>query len=83
MSETVVLDTPEQINMFAILQATHRLALEINTGLKFRQSTLSALQHAGYTNKRTKKGALRDMVNVIKEMRPDYEPSGTIVRALA
>lgn len=78
-----VIDTPEGIQMFALLQVTHRLALEINTGLKFRQSSLAAVQRAGYTTKRTKKGALQDMVTLIQSMRADWEPSDTITRALA
>lgn len=79
---SVVIDTPEGIQMFALLQVTHRLALEINTGLKFRQSSLAAVQRAGYTSKRTKKSALKDMVTLLQEMRPDYVPRDSIARAL-
>jgi hypothetical protein len=78
----IILDQPEQIQMFAYLQSLHRLALEINTGLKFRQSTLAAVQNAGITSKRTKKGALKDLLAFILEINPSYEPGETILRAL-
>jgi hypothetical protein len=80
----IVLDTPEQIQMFALLQAAYRLALEINSPLKFRQSTLAALQHAGITSKRTKKGALEDLVLKIKKEHndPNWEPKDSLARAL-
>lgn len=77
-----VIDTPEGLHAFALLQTIHRLALEINTGLKFRQSTLAAVQRAGYTAKKTKKGALQDMVEAMQEFDPDWNPSPTVQRAL-
>lgn len=77
-----VLDTPEDIQMFGLLQAAHRLSLEINTGMKFRQSTLSALQRAGITTKKTKKAALNDLVGVIVAANPNYVPGATMLRAL-
>lgn len=91
----VVLDTPAQINMFALLQSAHRLALEINTGLKFRQSTLSALHRIEVviTNPdgseqvmrvtgRTKKNALKDLVAIITTVDPRYKVSATIKKAM-
>lgn len=77
-----MLDRPEQIQMFALLQAAHRLSLEIKTGMKFRQSTLAAVQRAGITTKKTKKGALVDLIAVIQETNPNYVVSGTIQAAL-
>lgn len=59
-SGATVISTPEGIEMFGLLQARGRLHLEIK-GLKFRQSTLAALQRAGITSKRTRKGALTDL----------------------
>lgn len=59
--DTIILDTPEQIAMFGLLAMRGRLHIEINTGVKFRQSSLTALQQAGITSKRTKKGALADL----------------------
>ena len=78
-----MLDTPEDIQMFAYLQAAYRLSLEIRTGLKFRQSTLAAVQRAGITTKRTKKGGLRDLIAFIQSVNPNYVVSGTIAEALA
>lgn len=77
-----MLDQPEQIQMFALLQAAHRLSLEINTGMKFRQSTLAAVQRAGITTKKTKKAALKDLVAAIVEANPNFEPAGSMQRAL-
>jgi hypothetical protein len=37
--EPVMLDTPEQIQMFALLQCRGRLQLELK-GLRFKQSTI-------------------------------------------
>lgn len=82
MSVTTI-DTPEGIRMFGLLQIAHRLALEVNTGMGFRQSSLAAAKRAGLTTKSTKKGALRDVIGVIQEANPAYEPGDTIVRALA
>lgn len=77
-----MLDRPEQIQMFALLQSAHRLSLEINTGMKFRQSTLAAVQRAGITTKKTKKAALKDLVAAIIEANPNYVPGATMLRAL-
>lgn len=57
----VMLDTPRGIQMFGLLQARSRLHLEIKTNLKFRQSTLAALQRSGITDKRSKWAALVDL----------------------
>lgn len=78
----IILDTPDQIQMFALLQSAYRLSLEINTGLKYRQSTLSALRRAGITDKRTKRGALLDLISVIQVLNPSYEISPTLQSAL-
>jgi hypothetical protein len=58
---TIMLDTPAQINMFGLLQARGRLHMEIKTGMKFRQSTLAALQRNGLTTARSKWAALVDL----------------------
>jgi hypothetical protein len=56
----IILDTPDEINMFALLSMRGRLHLEIK-GIMFRQSTLKALQRQGITKARTRKGALADL----------------------
>ena len=86
---TVVIDTPEGINMLRLISMAHALALEVNTGMKMSRgvSVLAIAQRDGITNKRTKKGALKDVVEYIQlvheaEGRPPWEPSETIVRAM-
>lgn len=78
-----VIDTPEGIAIAGVLQITHRLALEINTGLKSRVNTLAVAQKMGFTTARTRKGALKDMVALLQSMRSDYIPSASIERALS
>lgn len=55
-----MLDRPEQIAMFGLLQARGRLHLEVR-GLGFRSSTLAALKRAGISDARTKWAALWDL----------------------
>lgn len=89
-----IIDTPEGMLMVGLLQHAHRLALEINTGMGFRQSSLAILRRldvtldggATYrpvTIKGTKKGALKDLVKLIKEINPDYTESDSIAKAMA
>lgn len=81
---SITIDTPAGIAMARKITIAHGLAFEINTGMKMtRQSVLAVAQHDGMTVKRTKKGALVDVVKSIKSDWPDYEPSSGIVRALA
>lgn len=83
---TVSLDTPEQISAWVLLSRMHQLALEINCpGLKAaRGSVLKDCQRLGWTDKRTKRGALEDLVKLMQErVDPEYTPdSSTIGRAL-
>jgi hypothetical protein len=85
MSDTgFIADTPEKVAMVRLLTIAHGLATEINTGMKMtRVSVLTVAQRDGLTVKRTKKGALRDVVKALKAARPDYVESGSIARALA
>jgi deoxyribose-phosphate aldolase len=79
-----VIDNPNR-ELMAHTTIMHRLALEINTGLKASGgvSTLKAAQDWEFTDKRTKKAALRQMVEIRKAGQPGWEPSDSIVRALA
>jgi hypothetical protein len=53
-----VLDTPEQINMFRLIQLKHALRLETKTGMKVgRGSLVKSAQGFGFKG-RTKKAAL-------------------------
>lgn len=65
--EGFVLDKPSQIEMFGLLQARGRLHLEIK-GIRFRQSTLAALQRAGITKARTRAKALEDLNRHIESL---------------
>lgn len=51
----IILDTPEQIEMFAWLQVKYRLKIEVESGGRFRQSTLAAVNRALGTTFRSKK----------------------------
>jgi len=86
---SVMIEGPEGVGMVRLLAIAHSLALEINTGMKMSRglSPLAVAQRDGITSKRTKKGALRDVVAAIKQAhidqgRPAYEPSSVIVRAM-
>jgi hypothetical protein len=72
------LDTPEQIAMWRVLSAESMLALEIKTGMKHRYSVLAACQDNGWTQKRTKKGALLDLIAFRRVLDPSYSPSDLI-----
>lgn len=57
----IIIDTPEGMAHFAMAQCISRLRLETATSLKFRQSTLAAVQRAYGITSRTKKGALKEL----------------------
>lgn len=44
MTDTIVLDTPEKVRMFGLLQIRHKLHLEIKTGMPFSNRGASTLQ---------------------------------------
>jgi hypothetical protein len=66
-SEAIVLDKPEQIAMFHLLQIKHALRLEIRTGMKFsnKGSLITLANRCGYSTKRTKAGVLADIEALI------------------
>lgn len=80
-----VLDTPSDIEMWVFTSRLFQLALEINTGMKAaRGSVLADCQRRGYTDKRTKKGALKQMVATCQEVRgSDWQIPATVAAALA
>lgn len=64
------------------LVTAHALAVEINTGLRHsRGSMLKLAFEKGWTSKRTKHGALKEMVASMHD-EFGYEPSPSITRAL-
>lgn len=85
MSDTIIIDTPAGIAMFALLQLAHALALEINTGMKMGRGSLVKVATArGLTDQRTKKGALRDVIAHIQQVNPEFVvDERTLGRALA
>lgn len=62
-----ILDTPEQINMFHVMQLRSALGLEIKTGMKFsnRGSLIATAKRCGYTSKQTKRGVYIDLNDLI------------------
>jgi hypothetical protein len=71
--EPVMLDTPEQIQMFALLQCRGRLQLELK-GLRFKQSTIQAINRAYGQNLRTRKAALEFIEKTIDEYKAEHFP---------
>lgn len=78
----------DDIRFFALLQLAHGIALEMNTNLRMssRISTLQAARNMGLVpegRRPQKKALLRLVVQAIRETKPDYEPSGSVAKALA
>ena len=68
MSDPIVLDTPEQMQMFHFMQVLYALRVEVNTGLKMsRGSVLKLAQERYGVTARTKKGALEQMAQMYEE----------------
>lgn len=81
---SIILDTPESIEQWVFSSRMFQLAIEINTGLKHRGSVLADCQRRGWTNKRTKRGALADLVVIAKATRgEDWSVPDSVARALA
>lgn len=75
--------TGEHIQLFALMSIASRLGLEITTGMKFggSSSMLAANAYTGGT-KRTKRGALRDLVAFTELHFPGHAPAPSVVKAL-
>jgi hypothetical protein len=67
-----VIDKEWQIALLGLQQAKHRLRIELNTGMKFRQSTLKVLQRAGYTKARTREDALADIEGMLSKIEQGF-----------
>lgn len=82
----VVITGPD-INTYALLSLAHALAFKVTTGREM--SRIPALQGAKNLGvipqgkRGNAKAALKLTVQKIREARPDYEPSGTVAKALA
>jgi hypothetical protein len=76
--DAVVIDTPEGIKAFALLQAYHRLRLEIRSGLVFKTSTLAAIKSQfPEVTARTKAKALVQYEEVLKREIPGWTPKSS------
>lgn len=81
-----IIEGPENIRKFTVLQVIHALSLEIVTGMKIssRGSALDAARIQGIiTGRKTRKQALEAAVAAMKELEPEYVPSKSVARALA
>lgn len=83
-NEMIIVDTPKGIDMVRLITLAHGLTLEINTGMKAGPYALTVVARGlGVTNKKTKKGVLRDVVAAIRKAHPDYMPSKNMTQAMA
>lgn len=83
--EGFIIDTPQGIEMFRVLQVLHGLAMEINTGMSVssRGSIMLLAREMCGTSKRTKKGVLRDYVKWVQSWHPTFEASDRVKKAMA
>lgn len=65
-----MIDQPEQIQMFHLLQCRAALGLEIKSGMKFsnKGSILALCQRLGYGTSRTKKGMYEELNALIVQL---------------
>lgn len=70
MSDSIVLDTPEQIDMYRWLMIRRGLKLKVDTGMELtgRITTLKAAKAHGFTDKSTAKAALKQMNEIGERM---------------
>lgn len=76
-----ILDTPEQIEMFRLLQLKHMLALEIKTGLRHSKGSVlkaanDVMLRNGFitTPKRRKQAVLEKLVEYIEQRQKELFP---------
>ncbi len=79
--------TGDDINTFRLLTLIHAAALEVSTGMKASRMPLStAAINCGVIpndgKRPQKKKILRLAVQKMREVRPDYEPSALVAKAL-
>jgi len=80
-----VLDTKASIDAWQAMRVAAALALEINTGMKMSGRGSTMLLAASYcgSEKRTKKGVLKDYDKWLSENLPNYRPLPSIAEALS
>lgn len=64
-----------QTKFFHVLQVRSALKTEVETGMRFSRkgSVLKLAQRMGYTNKKTKAGALADLNELVEKMKQEKE----------
>lgn len=81
-----IIVTGEDINTYALLTLAHALAMKINHGMEMsRIPALTGAKNLGIIPKDKRgnaKQALKLTVQKLREVRPDYEPSGSVAKAL-
>lgn len=84
---SIIVTGKDDTRLYQLITLAHALALEINTGMKVsRTSALQGAKNLGIipADKRgNKKAALKATIAKIKESRPDYEPTGSVAKAVA
>ena len=79
----VAVTTPEGIAHIRLVAIAIGLAFKVNTGMEVtRVSALSTARNSGLTTKRTAKGALADVVAVIRSYDPEWTKA-SVEEALA
>lgn len=75
--------TGPDIEILRRLTVASALALEVNTGMVLsRGSAMQAANKISGSTKRTKKGALKDLVAYLETTITGYQPSASVRRAL-
>lgn len=76
--------TGEDIDVLRFMMGLRAVAMEVATGMKPTRGFSALAFAAEYGVKaRTKKAALEGLVEVMKKADPEWEPKGTVARALA
>ena len=75
---SITINTPEGLEFFSWLQLQGRLRIEVNTGMKFRQSTLKLVNYKFGTNFRRKQQALDFMDDIIEQVQPTRDPADSL-----
>lgn len=67
--KSIVIDTPEGMEVFKLLQCIGRLRIEVNTGLAFKLSTLAAAKRYYGLEIGTKKRCLAELEKMYEQVK--------------
>lgn len=73
MNDTIVLDTPDQINFFQVARLCSMMKLELNTGLKYSRGNVFTHCKNTYGLKGNKEKVFAQMVAMKDKMMADAE----------